>query len=129
MKLLVYVFRRPNMFAVNENMYNMVGTYELKNLYTIEGYKAEDKKLTLFYPERFLNVIEIRCLIKRLENAGYEDVQITTNSEHLLTTVYKENIRIVMDDLIMEGEGRFKLSNDYVGMPDDDGLGVLFGGL
>ncbi len=92
MELKVLVYRRPNMFAVNENMYHMLGVGELKNLYTIENYKTTHKTLQLFYPERFLNILEIRCLVSRLENAGYEKVGIVTHSEHLITTVKSENI-------------------------------------
>lgn len=129
MNLKVIVYRRPNMFAVNENLYNMMGVGELKNLYTIENYKTTHKSLQLFYPERFLNILEIRCLVSRLENAGYEDVYIVTHSEHLITTVRNENIGIVNDELIPEDPNIFKYSNDESGMPYDGGLGVMMGGL
>lgn len=122
MKLLVYVFRRPNMLKVNENLYNMLGVGELEKLYTIEGYKTTQDCLELFYPERFLNILEIRCLTTRLEEAGYKEVAIITCSEHLVTTVKNTDIRVVQDELIQEG---FKLSNDESGMPFDGGLGVL----
>ncbi len=123
MNLYVLVYRRPNMFVVNDNLYNMIGYGELENLYTIENYRNVGANLQLYYPERFLNILEIRCLIERIENAGYNTVHITTNSEHLLTTVKSENIRIVCDEQI--SEGNFKLSNEESGMPYDGGLGVI----
>lgn len=126
MKINVTVFRRPNMFVVNENMYNMIGYGELKNLFTIEGYKTTHKTLTLYYPERFLNIIEERALLRRCKDAGYEEVKITTQSVYIIQCCRKEDIGIVADGCIEEGS-QFKLSNDESGMPNDGGLGVLFG--
>lgn len=115
------------MFNVNENMYNMLGLGELKNIFSIENYNAHGKNLELYYPERFLNILEQRSVIDRIEKAGYQDVNIVTHSEHILCTVKNTNIRVVQDELISEDQ--FKLSNDYSGMPDDGGLGVLMGEL
>lgn len=126
MKINVTVFRRPNMFVVNENMYNMLGYGELKNLFTIEGYKTTHKTLTLYYPERFLNIIEERALLQRCEDAGYEEVNIITQSVYIIQCCRKDDIGIVVDNCIAEGS-QFKLSNDESGMPNDGGLGVLFG--
>lgn len=128
MKLKVILYKRPNMFIVNENMYNMLGVGELKNMYTIENYKTKHKDLILFYPERFLNILEIRCLISRIENAGFENVEITTHSAYLITTVKSENVGVVDDESIPEDPTIFKYSNDDSGMPYDGGLGVLMGG-
>ena len=124
MKLTVYIFRRPNMFLVQENLYNLVGLSELERLFTVEGYKTQHKSVTWYYPERFLNIIEQRVLIQRAESAGYEEVMIVTNSVYIVQCCVKENIRIVQDELIPE-DGRFKLSNDYSGLPNDSGLNVI----
>jgi len=125
MKIKVTVFRRPNMLKVNENLYNMLGFGELKNLFTIEGYRAEGKTLTLLYPERFLNIIEERALLSRCEKAGYSSVDITTSSVYIIQCCTRDDVGIVQDESIPEGS-QFKLSNDYSGMPDDSGLGVLY---
>lgn len=124
MELKVYVYRRPNMFLVNENLYHMIGVGELENLFTIENYKTDHEELKLYFPERFLNILEKRALIERIKNAGYKKVTIVTHCEHILTTVKHTNILIVQDDLIQENS-QFKLSNDDVGMPDCSNLGVL----
>ena len=49
---------------------------------------------------------------------------IVTNSVYIVQCCVKENIRIVQDELIPE-DGRFKLSNDYSGLPNDSGLNVI----
>lgn len=122
MKIELLVFRRPNMFNVNDNMFNMIGYSELKNMFTIENYKTKHSNLTLYYPERFLNVTEERLLIERCEKAGYEGVKIVTHSVYIIQTVKHNNIKIVNDAI---NDGDFKVSNDYVGLPDDSGLNVL----
>jgi len=118
MKIKLTVFRRPNMFKVNESIFNMVGVGELEKLFTLEGYRAEGKTLTLFYPERFLNIIEERALLARCEEAGYSSVDITTSSVYLIQCCHSKDIGIIQDESIPEGS-QFKLSNDYSGMPDD----------
>lgn len=126
MELNVFVYRRPNMFIVNQNLYNMIGLGELENLFTIEDYKTKDKELRLYFPERFLNILEKRALIERIRKAGYEKATIITHCEHILTTVHHKNILIIADEPIAENS-QFKLSNDEVGMPNCDQLGVIQG--
>ena len=127
MEIEVIVFRRPNMFNVNDNLFNMVGYADLKGIFTNENYKPLSKTIELYYPERFLNIIEERDLIRRLESFGFEKVKITTHSEHICTTVPNDCLKVVQDELIKESS-QFKLSNDYVGLHDDGGLNVIFGG-
>lgn len=118
MDLKVVVYRRPNMFNVNDNLYNMLGLQELKNLFSIEDYKTDHEKLILFFPERFLNILEQLVLISRIEKAGYSEVNITTHSVYIIQTCPHEKCFIVDDETIKEGS-QFKLSNDKVGLPDD----------
>lgn len=125
MNLEVIVFKRPNMFNVQENLYNLIGYQELKNLFTIENYKAS-VDVTLYYPERFLNILEQRDLVKRAKNAGFKSLKVYTHSVYIIQTVSSDNIKVVCDADIPE-DGRFKLSNDDSGMPHDGGIGVLFG--
>lgn len=124
MDLKVYVFRRPNMFKVHDNYYNMIGYGELKHMYTIENYISGVSELTLYYPERFLNIIEQRDLVNRIEKVGYKKASIVTSSVYIIQCVDSKNVRIYEDENIPE-DGRFKLSNDFSGMPDDTGLNVL----
>lgn len=127
MEIEVIVFRRPNMFKVNDNLFNMVGYIDLEGIFTNENYKPLSKTIELYYPERFLNILEERTLIRRLESFGFEKVKITTHSEHICTTVPNDCLRVVQDELIEESS-QFRLSNDWVGLPDDSGLNVIFGG-
>ena len=128
MNLKVLIFRRPNMLLVQENMYNLMGFAELKNLFTIENYKTTHESVIWYYPERFLNIIEQRVLVERAKQAGYQSVEIITNSVYIVQTVKQNNIGIVQDECIPE-DGRFKLSNDYSGLPDDFGLNVIGGSI
>ena len=131
MKLKVYVYRRPNLFNVQESLYSLIGYGVLKSLYTDENYTApeDDRTLLLYFPERFLNILELRVLVQRLEKAGFEDVVISTGNEHLLTTVPSECIGVIVDELIQESSGQFRLSNPYVGLPSSDTLQVVGGTL
>lgn len=124
MQLIILVFNRPNLFAVNENLYHLLGLGELKNLFNIPDYKTKQKVLQLYYPERFLNLIEQRVVVERCKFAGYEEVHITTCSPFIIQTVDHKSIQVVQDENIPE-DGRFKLSNDFSGLPDDNGLGVF----
>lgn len=129
MELKVIVYRRPNMFAVQNNMYNLMGLGELEKLFTIEDYKTTHKSVTWFYPERFLNILEQRALAARAEQAGFQDVTIITHSVYIVQTINNTNIGIVQDEHIPENAGLFKLSNDASGMPDDTGLGIIGGSI
>lgn len=121
--LRVVVFRRPDLIGVQENLYNLVGFGELKRLYKDEDYKST-KRLTLYYPERFLNIIELRDLVNRVRKAGYSHATIVTSSVYIIQTVHSEFIEIVQDECIQEKSG-FILSNKESGLPIDSGLGVL----
>ena len=129
MELNVLLFKRPDMLAVQQNLYNLVGFNELENLFRIEGYKTTQKSIIWYYPERFLNILEQRVLVSRAEAAGYESLDIVTNSVYIVQTVEAKHIRIVQDENIPEGDGRFKLSNPYSGLPNDGGLGVIGGSI
>lgn len=126
MKIEVFVYQRPNMFKVQENLFNLAGYSELKNLFSIIGYKTECKSLTLFYPERFLNIIEQRVLIHRARKSGFKEIQIVTSSVYIIQTVSREDIQIVKTgNIIEETLEDVKLSVDKAGMPSDGGLTVL----
>lgn len=123
MEIEVLVFRRPNMFNVNDNLFNMVGYNDLKGIFTDENYKPTNDTIQLYYPERFLNILEQHILIMRLESFGYQKISIITHSEHICGTVPENCLKVVDDEIIKEGS-QFKLSNDCVGLPDHN---IIFG--
>jgi len=121
--LEIIVFRRPNMFYVNHNMFNQAGVGELEKLFTIENYECSPQALQLFYPERFLNVVEQRALLTRIKNAkNYTKISITTSSPFIIQTAHKDVIKIYSPENENLSEDVFKLSSDYSGMPDDSKL-------
>ena len=126
MEIEVIVFRRPNMFNVNDHMFSMTGYTDLKGIFTDEDYEPLGNTIELYYPERFLNTVQQHVLVKRLESFGFEEVKITTHSEHICATVPNGHLKIVEDELIEEGS-QFILSNDHVGLPDVGGLDAIFG--
>lgn len=124
--LEIRVFRRPNMFNVNNNIYNMMGVGELEKLFTIENYECSPQALQLFYPERFLNVVEQRALMKRIKDAkNYTDVNITTHSVFIIQSCSHKDVRIYKPEDEDLSEDSFKLSTNECGMPYDGGLGIL----
>ena len=125
MEIKVLVFRRPNMFNVMNNLYHRIGTGELESIMNTPGYISDHETLVLFYPERFLNIIEQRALMHKAEKAGIKKLEITTSSVYIIQCVDSKNIGIIQDELISEDNQDIKLSNDASGMPDDSGLGIL----
>jgi len=120
----VIVYKRPNMFLVNTNLYNMVGVGQLEKLFTIENYECEPQALELFYPERFLNIVEQRALISRIVEAkNYTQCNITTQSPFIIQC--SSNVRVAQVEGEIMSEDQFKLSWGDSGMPNDGGIGVL----
>ena len=123
-EIKVIIFRRPNMFKVQENLHNLIGYGELEKLFTIENYECEEQALNLYYPERFLNIVEQRVLIDRIVKAkNYTDCQIITNSAFIVQN--SSNVSIAQPEDEELSEKGFNLSSDYVGLPGDGGLGIL----
>lgn len=116
-KLTVVVFNRPNMFEVQDSYFNMCGYHSLKALFTNPNFRDAHKDLTLYYPERFLNVIEQRALLTRIRAQEYEEVLIVTHSVYIIQTAPNHEVRVVQGNRIDETDGLFKLSNDAVGLP------------
>jgi len=119
----VILYKRPNMFRVNDNMYNMLGLGELENFYNIPDYKGSGKELLLFYPERFINIVEQKALIERLMKSDYKKVRIITHSPFIVQC--SKNVKVTKIEGDDNAEKEFKLSSDDIGLPDDSGLGFL----
>ena len=116
MELKVVVYKRPNMFIVNESPINMLGVSTLKSLFHDEGFKDTSSFLTILYPERFLNVLEQRDLINRISKQNYTNVNIVTHSCFIIQTVPKDYLRVVNDEPINEDEKPFIMSNNESGL-------------
>jgi hypothetical protein len=106
----VLVYRRPNMFIVNNNILSQIGVSELEKMFTIENYKC-DGELTLYFPERFLNYVESQDLIRRIYLTGYSKVRIITHSAFIIQNTPNKFTRIVKDEKLQISKS-FKLSND-----------------
>ena len=118
----IIVYRRPNLFSVNNNMFNLMGITELERFFTIPDYKGGGETWVLYYPERFLNIVEQRALIQRLEKSDYKKVQIITNSVFIIQCSKNVKIAELNENL---DENQFQLSYTPCGLPDDSGLSVL----
>lgn len=119
----IRVYIRPNMFRVNENMFNLIGLGELEKFFTIPDYKGNGDTIGWFYPERFLNIVEQKELITRLEKSNYKGVRIITQSPFIMQCC--KNVKVVNIEGDEMPSTDFKLSCDDVGLPDDGGLNVL----
>lgn len=120
----VRVHRRPNMFKVQESLYNLMGYGELEQLFTNPDYKVDGGSLHLWFPERFLNVVEQRKLIERIETAGYETAVIETHSVYIIQC----SSNVVIYEHVMPGDSGFKNSIDTLfGLPSGDTIGVVGG--
>lgn len=113
----VIVYRRPNMFRVNANLYNMIGVGELEKFFTVEDYKGDGDEIERYYPERFLNIAEQRSLLQRLEASNYKKVRIITSSVHLIQC--SQNVKVAQVPGEGMNENNFNLSWDECGMPND----------
>ena len=129
--LTVYVLRRPNMFIVNEMLTNQIGLGELKKIMHIEDYEPrKDQDLYLYFPERFLNIIEQRALMIRLEKIKqYKTITIVTQSVYIMQCTNRENLFIIQDESLSIDElGKGKLSLDNIPniMPDSCNVSQLY---
>ncbi len=124
----LYVYKRPNMFKVQESYFNLVGYGELEKMFTIPNYKTDHEELTLYFPERFLNIVEQRKLPARCVDAGYKKVTIDKHSVYIIQCVKSDQIGIFDQDLPTDES--FKNSHDDIGLPSpDEGLQVVGGSI
>lgn len=83
-KLLVQ--RRPHMRDGNLEYLFMIGTGVLRQIFDEERVDPTVKELTLFFPERYMNIVEERSLYNRLEHfcPNLKKLNITTQSVYLM---------------------------------------------
>ena len=122
--LVIYVDTRPDLFKVQENLFHMSGYGFLKQMYTEEEAKARSKAITLYFPERFINMVQQRDLVNRLAKFGYEEAAIYTSSPFILQMVEKEHLLIIScDDRAIDKS--FTLCDTKSHIPDDSGLNFI----
>lgn len=102
MNVKVLCYKRPNLFDVANSMMNMVNTGPVERMF-LNPYYKDQGDIVLYFPERFLNVLELRNLVQRCEKVGYDNLYIATGSEHILCTVHREDIRVIDQESISEG--------------------------
>lgn len=100
MKINLFVQQRPHMRDSNLEYYLHMGTVVLKQIFDEERVDTNIKTLELFYPERWLNIVEEQSLFRRLEKfcPNLESVTIITQSVNLICMCKKEDIRILSSE-------------------------------
>lgn len=95
MKLEVKVYTRPNLR--DDEMLTYVGQLFLRELFDQpDKDMSEYKKITLWYPERWTNILEQRQIIAAIEQRcpNMEHLTIVTHSVYIIQVVNSENIGI-----------------------------------
>ena len=96
-KLKVLIQRRPHMRDDNLEYVFMIGTSVLRQIFDDERIDPTVKKVVLYFPERYMNIVEERCLFDRLEHfcPNLESVEIMTQSVHIIQCTPKGSCLIV----------------------------------
>lgn len=97
--LTLYVYKRPNLRSYSVEMEAFMGLNVLRDLY--DNMKENDvDSLYLSFPERWLNILELRQLPDRLVKycPNLKIVTIKTHSVYLIQCVRSEYIKIIHHD-------------------------------
>lgn len=80
--LKVLIQRRPHMRDDNLEYVFMIGISVLRQIFDEERVDPTLKKVVLYFPERYMNIVEERCLLDRLAHfcPNLESVEIMTQS-------------------------------------------------
>lgn len=99
-ELEVFVFRRPNFLDEDFEYESYVGQSVLRNLFIKQQIDNDTNTILLSFPERWLNIIQERVLVARLNHyyPNLKKVTIKTHSVYILQTVKSDNVRIVGED-------------------------------
>lgn len=124
LSLIIYVDRRPDMFKVHNNMFHAISTGVLEKMFTNPDFKVKEGKITLYFPERYLNIVQQRDLVRRLEACGYVEAVLFTHSVYIIQTAPNNVLRIIECDLKTIDES-FTMCDIETVMPDDTGLTTL----
>lgn len=96
--LRVQVLTRPNLRDTNDFLL-YIGRDVCDNCFDRKQIDRDTTALSLRFPERWLNILEQRALIKRIEHfyPNIQKVEIITHSVYILQTVHKEHLSIADD--------------------------------
>lgn len=103
-KLLVYT--RPNLRDPSIEMESYMGRHILDNCCEHQKIDEKTDKIVLSFPERWLNVLEQRCLYSKIEQlyTNIRKVIIKTHSVYFVQCTRKEEILIMDKSNISEDD-------------------------
>lgn len=128
-ELIVYTYTRPNLRSYFIEMESYMGRGVLDNCF--DKFKIDEETTNVFFsfPERWLNILEQRCLYDRLDKyyPNLKKITIKTHSVYIIQCTQASYIRIVDDPfLVPEGKGLDKLYIENVGdIFSENGLTIL----
>ena len=129
-ELEVLCFTRPNLRDESLQYESHIGYYVLQNCFDKFETDYDTKEVFLSFPEKFLNILEQRMLIQRLEKfyPNLKKVTIKTHSVYIIQTVHSENIHIVDEGNIPETiEGKLYHEDMTFNLFDSKKLNVIGG--
>lgn len=93
----VYVQRRPHMRDDNLEYLFMLGKGVLEQVFDKEVVDESVTHLVLYYPERYMNIVEERSLYGRLQRycPNLKSVVITTQSVYIMQCTKAEDITLL----------------------------------
>lgn len=96
-EIRVRVQRRPHMRDPNLEMVMHMGTTVLRQIFDEERVDPTITSVVMYFPERWMNIVEERSLWVRLEKycPNLKKVDIMTQSVYILQCTRAENIQIV----------------------------------
>lgn len=96
----VIVQRRAYLRDPNLEMVSYLGVDVLRQIFDEMRIDPDIKIVQLFYPERWMNITEERCLYSRLEKycPNLKHLNITTQSVHIMSSTTKGSLRIACSE-------------------------------
>lgn len=93
----VFIQRRPDMMDESLEYEMFMGMNQLKSMFKTEQIDASCTTLFLSFPERWLNVIQQRCLFDRCKKflPNLKKLTIKTHSVYIIQCTRAENVLIV----------------------------------
>lgn len=96
-EIKVYISRRPWMRDDNLEYMFMMGTNVLRQIFDEERVDPSVTKVVLYFPERYMNIVEERSLYNRLQHfcPNLKSVEIMTQSVYIIQCTAAGSCRIV----------------------------------
>lgn len=129
MNIKTLIYRRPHMRSQRLMMLEYVGKHILDNCFDIMQISSQNSPIILVFPERWLNVIEERALIPRLEYyyPNVTEVTIHTHSVYIIQCIDSKCSSIVCTEEEVEN-GLISETNDLTVRLWSDGFNGNFTG-